>query len=264
MQVKKRVSMRTYRQSALVLTDVRRQSAGAYILRGFTLVELLVVIAIISILAGMLMPALENAIGHARQIECAEKLRQFGVATSFYINDSNGWFPQKGDFANATESRGKLWDFQLGNTYLCYDWVDSGPDLFHCPNGTYQDIMIPYPWRSRGYWMNSYIYTNYSLSNITPMGEISNVPSPSQLGYMLELSYDGKYELSTRFSIANPNVFYGSSISDPDMGWRHSDMMNVLYGDSHVKVAHKGMPSVNGWSPADTIYYWQNGSPVTR
>ena len=43
---------------------------------GFTLVELLAVIAIISILASMLLPALEQAIDSARQIACMNNMRQ--------------------------------------------------------------------------------------------------------------------------------------------------------------------------------------------
>ncbi|MHC4873279.1 MAG: prepilin-type N-terminal cleavage/methylation domain-containing protein [Planctomycetota bacterium] len=57
----------------------------------FTLVELLVVIAIISILAGMLLPALENALGSARQISCLNQEKQYGVAMQMYTNDSDGW-----------------------------------------------------------------------------------------------------------------------------------------------------------------------------
>ncbi len=57
---------------------------------GFTLVELLVVTAIVSLLAGMLLPALEQSLEQARYVACASNQKQLGLAFGLYAADYDG------------------------------------------------------------------------------------------------------------------------------------------------------------------------------
>jgi prepilin-type processing-associated H-X9-DG protein len=87
---------------------------------GFTLIELLVIIGIITVLAGLLFPALAKAKGKAQAINCLSALRQWGLALQIYASDNNDLIPRDG-----TDNSGQ---------YAVYTGLTEGPGS---PNDPY-------------------------------------------------------------------------------------------------------------------------------
>ncbi|MBS1368486.1 MAG: type II secretion system protein [Lentisphaeria bacterium] len=101
----------------------------------FTLIELLVVIAIIAILAGMLLPALNQARERGRTASCMGNLRQVGYGVLGYADSNSDFLP------GLLEKEDWTWDHAVAPYLGRSDGNDAGNGkqasrVFMCPSDT--------------------------------------------------------------------------------------------------------------------------------
>ncbi|MHC4871225.1 MAG: type II secretion system protein [Planctomycetota bacterium] len=207
---------------------VNKVKSNNSVCRQFTLVELLVVIAIISILAGMLLPALENAMDSAKSISCMNSCRQVLSGFNQYAQDYEGVAPPYRTYFNGGASN-YYWPFHLWSylesldVYKCPSEDETTlPGAFytdHTPNTIFSGYGYNVKWLQMGQSFNSY---DYDMEGAVPFHAVKN---PSRAICIV----DGLNLIIASGAIDALNPY---SSNPPD--FRHNEGANTGYVDGHA------------------------------
>ena len=207
--------------------------------RGFTLVELLVVVAVVSVLAGLLLPALARSRAVAGSGRCLSNQRQLGLSAQLYWDDHGGrafperrsrtnggwnyWFGWLADGAEGQRAfdptQGALWPYLQGRA------VTACPALAR--SGT--PIKAKAVGAAFGYGYNLLVGTR-TESGI----RLSTVSDPSGLALFTDCAQVNDFQAPASPEHPMLEEFYYFDLLSPTVHFRHRGASATAFVDGHA------------------------------
>lgn len=224
------------------LTKNPHLTKGENMKKKFTLIELLVVIAIIAILAGMLMPALNNARVRGRTTNCLNNQKQIGMAFSFYQDIYNDVVPAVYHTINSVTTH---WWMMLRNANVINqnfcgsssEWINNNKRFLAC------DEMVKKEAGWFNYARNATIFMNGSKPLYLKPAQLKQ--SPSKIMNLADAARFAKSSMSYRL------IFTESTYPSWTMAHGNTST-NILFCDGHAENVNYNRVS---WD-ADTDFPW--------
>jgi prepilin-type N-terminal cleavage/methylation domain-containing protein/prepilin-type processing-associated H-X9-DG protein len=217
--------------------------------RAFTLIELIVVIALILLLAGLLLPALQNATRVSRKTACAWNLKQVGIGVQMFQGNNpenpREYFP--GPWLNS-----KPWTRQVAD----FMKTKEGGSVFVCPgsamrttNSTYSahPTLFANPPRPR-----TAIRSPQKVI-LAADGTQGGGPGYAAAALLTKLPADSfeTASLETLISATDGTDADGAG-KEGHLRYRHRvsgrKLMNAVFVDGHVEEAERGTVKIKNFS----------------
>lgn len=211
---------------------------------GFTIIELLVVIAIISLLIGILLPALGHARETANGAACLSNMRQMGTASYMYALDNKAIIPSVG-----LSHSGEGFDQQGSWFFVLEEYVSGGGKLiYRCPSdkSPYWETPLNDRLRRVSYALP---FTLGYAQGFERFAKIDAIPRPSSTIFAVELTQGGQVDGNpshSGFVVADhvhPETWTRSTpiTADEIVGFqvdikRHNERANYVFLDGHAAV----------------------------